>query len=298
MARFKLAWKCIIIAAFSLLLTTGFVPASAQEVAAVPYISPFSDAVINNLRVIYSVGQAYGNRGGVFSKVGDSITVNLNFMHPFGWGIYDLAIYSYLQPAIDHFNWTITDADGGTSFTHESFAAGVGWATWGVLEPELADLEAGCITGEKPLECEYRIMRPAFALIMLGTNDVSYRAPADVRYDLERILRLSLEWGVIPIFSTIPMRPEWSANVYAVNAEVADMTADWNLPLWDYAGAMSSLPEYGLAQDEVHPSSPPNHRPQEAAIFTPDYLQYGYVMRNLTGLQMLDAVWRAVDANA
>ncbi|KXK23209.1 MAG: hypothetical protein UZ15_CFX003000685, partial [Chloroflexi bacterium OLB15] len=195
MARFKLAWKCIIIAAFSLLLTTGFVPASAQEVAAVPYISPFSDAVINNLRVIYSVGQAYGNRGGVFSKVGDSITVNLNFMHPFGWGIYDLAIYSYLQPAIDHFNWTITDADGGTSFTHESFAAGVGWATWGVLEPELADLEAGCITGEKPLECEYRIMRPAFALIMLGTNDVSYRAPADVRYDLERILRLSLEWG-------------------------------------------------------------------------------------------------------
>ncbi|KXK12441.1 MAG: hypothetical protein UZ15_CFX003003475, partial [Chloroflexi bacterium OLB15] len=104
--------------------------------------------------------------------------------------------------------------------------------------------------------------------------------------------------GVIPIFSTIPMRPEWSANVYAVNAEVADMTADWNLPLWDYAGAMSGLPEYGLAQDEVHPSSPPNHRPQEAAIFTPDYLQYGYVMRNLTGLQMLDAVWRAVDANA
>jgi hypothetical protein len=281
----------VILAGIMAALASGFSLFAQDE----PAPTLFSPEVANNLQIIYSVGQAYGNRGDVFSKVGDSITENLAFMHPFGWGTYDLGPFGSLQGVIDHFNYRITDADGGTSFTHESLAADVGWASWGVLTPELADLEGGCLGGEMPLECEYRIMRPAFAIIMFGTNDASYLSPEDFRYYMERILQRSLDFGVIPIFSTIPMRPDQMESVYAFNAVIADMTADFRLPLLDYAAAMAALPDLGLAWDEIHPSSPPSYRPQEAAIFTPDYLQYGYNVRNLTALQMLDAVWRTVD---
>jgi len=41
------------------------------------------------------------------------------------------------------------------------------------------------------------------------------------------------------------------------------------------------------ASDGVHPSAAPN-----SADFTPENLQYGMTVRNLTALQALDAVWR------
>lgn len=285
----------------SALLALGVAAVLAAAALAQPpaaYVSPFAPAVADNLRAIYSAGRAAGMRGGVFSKVGDSITVNYAFLYPLGWGTLDLGPYTDLQPVIDHFRFATTDADGGTSFTRESRAADVGWAAWGVLEPALADPEAGCMEGESPLNCEYRQAQPAFALIMFGTNDASYRTVAEFRADMERILRTTLDWGVIPILSTIPMRPEIPDVIAAYNAEIADLTADYRLPLWDYAYVMASLPNSGLARDNVHPSSPPSYRPQEAAIFTPEYLQYGYNVRNLTALQLLDAVWRTVDPDA
>jgi len=42
----------------------------------------------------------------------------------------------------------------------------------------------------------------------------------------------------------------------------------------------------------LHPSV--NPATGEAGIFTPGELRYGYNMRNLTALQVLDAIWRNV----
>ncbi len=291
-----------LLSALILVLGAATLLAAAATVLAQPpsavYVSPFAPAVTDNLRALYSAGRAAGMRGGVFSKVGDSITVNYAFMHPLGWGTFDLGAYTDLQPVIDHFHDAITDADGGTSFTRDSRAADVGWSAWGALEPALVDPEAGCLEDETPLDCEYRQALPAFALIMFGTNDASYRSVAEFRADMERIVQTTLDWGIIPILSTIPMRPEIPDVVAVYNAAIAELTADYRLPLWDYAYVMASLPNFGLARDNLHPSSPPSYRPQEAAIFTPEYLQYGYNVRNLTALQLLDAVWRTVDPDA
>jgi hypothetical protein len=113
---------------------------------------------------------------------------------------------------------------------------------------------------------------------------------------MERIIQLSLDWGVIPILSTIPMRPDIPETIYAYNDQIRDLTASYNLPVWDYASAMNALPNYGLAWDNLHPSSSPaDDSPQNAGVFTPENLQYGYVMRNLTGLQILNDVWRTVE---
>jgi hypothetical protein len=207
--------------------------------------------------------------------------------------VYDLGGYDYLQPVVDQFSNTWVGVDN--AFTRESVAADVGWAAWGVLEPELAD-EEFCQPEEKPLECEYRIARPSVALIMFGTNDASYRTPGEFRYDLQRIIDLSLSWGVIPVLSTFPNRPDAPEAAAALNQVVRELAAERRLPLWDYAAALAALPNQGLAWDNLHPSAP--EETDDVAVFNADTLQYGYVVRNLTALQILDRVWRTVDPAA
>lgn len=67
-----------------------------------------------------------------------------------------------------------------------------------------------------------------------------------------------------------------------------------DIPLWDYWSAMQVLPNTALSPDNVHPSYPSETDFAQAANFTGDNLQYGYVIRNLTALEVLDAVWRYV----
>lgn len=279
----------ILLAAASLLLASAML--NAQE--APSGFVPFPDDIANNLRAIYSVGQAYGNQPGMFSKVGDSISKSVSFLRQIGWGVYDLGPYTYLQPVVRQFSNTWVGVDN--AFTRISLAAEVGWAAWGALEPELAD-EEWCEPEEKPLECEYRIARPSIALIMFGTNDASYRAPHEFRYDLERIVDLSLQWGVIPVLSTIPNRVDAPDAAAALNQVVREVTAERRLPLWDYAAALAPLPDQGLTWDGLHPSSP--ERTANVAVFNAENLQYGYVVRNLTALQILDRIWRTVDPAA
>jgi hypothetical protein len=278
-----------LLVAAGLLFSAGLLPSARAQDGFVP----FPDDIANNIRAIYSVGQAYGNQPGMFSKVGDSISVSVSFLRQIGWGVYDLGAYDYLQPVVRQFSNTWVGVDN--AFTRLSEAAEVGWAAWGALEPELADEEA-CQPDEKPLECEYRIARPSIALIMFGTNDVSYRSPDEFRYDLERIIDISVSWGVIPVLSTFPNRPDAPEAAAALNQVVRDAASAHRLPLWDYAAALAPLPEQGLAWDHLHPSSP--ERSNQVAVFSAENLQYGYVVRNLTALQILDRVWRTVDAGA
>ncbi len=75
-----------------------------------------------------------------------------------------------------------------------------------------------------------------------------------------------------------------------------ELAAGRRLPLWDYAAALAPLPDQGLAWDHLHPSSP--EKSNQLAVFSAENLQYGYVVRNLTALQILDRIWRTVDAGA
>jgi hypothetical protein len=248
-------------------------------------------AVIETIRAIYSVGEAYGNRSTVFSKVGDSITVSVNFLQPIAWRAYNLDAYAALEPVVAHF-WYQRVGEGN-SYNNASYAAAVGWAAWGALEPRLANPDA-CLPDENPLECEYRIVRPAYAIILFGTNDANYRTPEQFAGDMERIMRTSFSWGVIPIFTTTPPRPDAMSTIEAYNAALRALTSAHNLPLIDYHTAMLALPDLGLTWDALHPSSP--DATEFVVDFRPDYLQYGYNVRNLLTLQMLDAVWRATAA--
>ncbi|MCA9884022.1 MAG: SGNH/GDSL hydrolase family protein [Anaerolineae bacterium] len=245
-------------------------------------------AMVDRLRAIYADGLAKGKRAGVFSKVGDSITVSQNFLTPIGYGQVNLAQFTHLQPTIEYFTQAV--AREGNAFVNPSLAAGVGWAAWGVLDPELADA-TWCGAGESPLACEYRVVKPTIALIMFGTNDSGYRTSEQFRSDMQRIVQYSLDEGIIPILSTVPNRPEMPAIIDSYNRVIGEIAASQNLPVWDYHSALRDLPNSGLTYDNIHPSSPPN-APETAADF--QQLSYGYNVRNLTALQMLDVILRVV----
>jgi hypothetical protein len=243
---------------------------------------------------IFRRGQQNGKRANVFSKVGDSLTVATYVLYPIGWGAYNLRDYYGLLPAVQFFSSAEVREGTGNSFANISLSADNGWTTQSVLNPQLANAQF-CRPGETPLLCEYRLVRPSVALILLGTNDVSELPAATFEGNMRRIIELSIEQGIIPVVSTIPNRIEYEQQVAEFNAIIRRLAYQFGVPLWEYGLAMAYLPDGGLSTDGVHPSWPPGDFP-EAADFTAYNLRYGYTLRNLTTIQVLDTLWREVIA--
>lgn len=244
----------------------------------------------SNTRAIYQRGQGRGNRANVFSKVGDSITVASYMLYPYGWGDYNLGAYGHLQAVIDFFG--SATARDGNSFANNSLAAENGWTAADLLDPNRAHPTL-CRSGETPLACEYRIVRPSVALIMVGTNDVVRFADADYEANLRRVLDITIQNGVVPVLSTIPPRPGSDEGVARYNEILRRLAREYSIPLWDYWAQMVNLPDQGMSSDGVHPSNPPGEVMQ-AAYFNPPNLDYGYTLRNLNALQILGILMQEV----
>ena len=176
--------------------------------------SAFSEAVTSHIQEIYAQGQSIGNRANVFSKVGDSITVSRSFLYPFGIGRYNLGIHNHLESLIS--TYSANNAFIRNSFANESLAAGEGWSARAVLTPSFAD-ETYCLANETPLFCEYRLVRPSIAIIMFGTNDVGFRNSEQYVQDMQAIITVTENMGIIPILSTIPNRPDVAQQVVRFN---------------------------------------------------------------------------------
>lgn len=247
--------------------------------------------ISDHSRQIYRRGQAIGRRANVFAKVGDSITASYHMFQPIGEQHYALDAFDYLQPAIEYFA-SAEVGQGNNAFTHQSVAAGVGWTAAAALLPNFAD-PAQCLPGETPLVCEYRLINPAFALIMFGTNDVGYVPENDYQHNLERLVQISIDAGVVPVLSTIPPRVGYDEQVVRFNQIIRDIALQHDIPLWDYHYAMAAYRQTSLTFDGVHPSLPARGH-DDVAVFKPDNLPYGYVLRNLSALHVLDALWKDV----
>ena len=268
-------------------VTSTPVPPSPADSGDYPYILGISDRA----REIFLAGQQLGNRANVFSKVGDSITANDDFLIPVGRGNYTLTDYAYLQSVIDYFS--SESARHGNSFVNDSLAASPGWASWTAINFHAAD-ESACIPGELPIECELRMVKPSLVLIMLGTNDVpdTNTISASVyERQMRQIIETCINAGAIPIVSTIPPFQRNSGfRVSIFNDVLVNLTDEYDIPLWNYWAAVQHLPNEGLSSDGVHPSVAPTG----ASDFSTAAMQYGMNVRNLTALQALDVVWREV----
>jgi uncharacterized protein YraI len=279
-------------ATLPLVTDSGETPADGAPAAVAPPAIPSAvvPAVGSRARQIYLTGQRLGNRRDVFSKVGDSITASGYFLTPIGLGGLNLGQYTNLQPVVNFFSQTY--ANDHISFANTSLAAWGGWTSGDLLNPERV-ISSVCQAGESPLVCEYRVTKPSVALIMIGTNDVYFGVDsATYRANLDTIVKTSINMGVIPVLSTIPdnlQDPNLLTRIQEFNGIVASVASANGIPLWNYWQAMQGLNNHGLSGDGYHPSTSPTG---EAAVFTPDALQYGFNIRNLTALMVLDAVWR------
>ncbi len=236
------------------------------------YLPVVPETVSQRVREIYATGQKSGMNARAFSKIGDCETYTTYFLAPFDWkeSGYRLGEYGSLSTTIDHFNG---------SFARESLAAKQGFSVASVLSPLWADPEK-CKSGESPVECEYNRHKPAFALIMFGTNDVASSREV-FEANLRTLVEISLDYNIIPILATKADNQEGDGSINAIIAKVA---YDYEVPLWNYWRALEHLPDHGLQADQTHLTY------AQPFFDYPENMLKGWPWRNLTALQVLETM--------
>ncbi len=233
--------------------------------------------VSDRAREIYRRGLMMGNNPHAFSKVGDCNSVMPYFMGEFDDPQrYRLGDFASLQAAVDYFHG---------SFSRRSLAAKNGLSAGASLVTLWSDWKV-CAARETPLDCEYRVNRPSFAIIALGSNDVGGVDAFEPR--LRRVIERTIADGVVPILATKADNLEGHDQI---NRIIARLAYEYDVPLWNWWAAAHTLPDYGL-RDGEHLTYSGDHLADfsDPAVLT----QYAWPLRNLTALQVLDAVWHGV----
>ena len=245
-------------------------PTTWQDAPVLPEISPA-------MHDVYRLGQSLGNDPHAFSKIGDSETFTTWFLAPFDQetATYDLGPYPELQRVIDYFHG---------SFARQSLAARQGFNAASVFAPLWAD-PTQCQPAETPLACEFRLHRPSYVFILLGTND--YLHLDQFEGQMRKIIEYSLEQGVVPI---IGLKADNLEGDGSINRTLFKLAVEYQLPLWNFWKAVQGLPSNGLDEDNAHLTFGVNE------FGNPQAMLRAWPVRNLTALQTLDRVWRAVSA--
>ncbi|HND50409.1 MAG TPA: SGNH/GDSL hydrolase family protein [Anaerolineales bacterium] len=241
---------------------------------------PIVPEVTDTAREIYARGLELGRDPTHFSKIGDCQTNTgfylVDFDHD-GW--YSLGEdYAYLQDTIDYYQG---------SYSRTSLAMRDGYNVAAVLTPLRADPKQ-CEKGENPIQCEFRLHNPSIAIISLETN-FNDRPADDYGKYMRQIIEYSIEQGVVPILATKGDNVEGDNSI---NAEIAKIAVEYDIPLWNLWAALQPLPNQGHdteLNDGFHLSFARNFFDQ------PKNMLSGWPWRNLTALQALDSVRRGLE---
>lgn len=243
-------------------------------------VPTFDAATVARVRALRAMGAARGMRPDVVAKIGDSITESASFLSDIGHGWHELGAHGYLQPTVTYFSRT-RFADGTNSLNRASSCAMGGWVAAYAL----------AMDPMSALRNEMDYTRPAYAIVMYGTNDLDRIAPEEFTRDMTRILDIVESYGSVPVMSTIPDRldrAEAGARVPAFNEAIRAMAASRHLPLMEFWRSLQDLPRKGIDPDGIHPSAYVSNGNVACGVLTPDGLRFGYNMRNLVALFALD----------
>lgn len=218
-----------------------------------------------NIRSIYQKGLALGNDPNAFSIFGDCQAEPQEFL-----GVYDsdpglaASLSSELQETVEYF---------AGSFERESPTAQDGTTPGALLWDQWHRGQYGCEFGETPVTCELRVHRPSFVIIQIGSHFES----RNTEY-LRRVINQLLEQGVVPILATKADNREKDNRI---NHDMALLSAEYDLPLWNFWASVSDLPNRGLFTRK--------DRPLQGDIYLTDEAK---VIHRETGLDALNIVWR------
>ena len=230
-----------------------------------PVIPEFSDQA----RDILKAGIEAGHDPHSFSKVGDCDTSTSWYLSDYDRDqvYYDLGDYEYLRPVIDFFKG---------SFAWLSFAAKPGFSAASALSTFFMNYEY-CWYTELPLTCEYRIHDPIAVLISLGTND-GYNPPV-FKENLRTIIDTTLEQNRLPI---LMLKADNVEKDFSINQDIADLAAEYDIPVWNFWAAIQHLENHGLQSDGIHLTFYSNY------FSHPETWKTAFAYRNLTTLQVLE----------
>jgi len=249
-------------------------PTLAEEAwKSMPIVPQVSERMVE----VYKAGLAAGRDPSHFSKIGDCQNITTYFLadfdHPDNYSLG--ATYASLQPIIDHFSG---------SWSRESLAVKGGMNVAAVMNPIWANPKQ-CKRNETPLACEIRVYNPSIVTVSMEeswSGDIH-------KYDqyLRQIVEYILSQNVVPILAT---RAEPENATLSINATVARVAYDYQVPLWNFWAATYPLPYHGLTADGFHLTQARNF------FDDPHRMEAGWPWRNLTALEAIDSVYRAVSA--
>jgi hypothetical protein len=246
---------------------------------------PVIPTVSARARAIFEKGVAAGNDPRRFSKVGDCQNITSFFLaafdHPSQYVLGDT--YNSLQPVIDYF---------AGSWGRESQAVRGGFNVAAVLTPFQADSKA-CNPSETPLACELRSFKPGLALVSMETWWDGKKASDYEKY-LRQIVDYAISQNVLPILATKADNLEGDNSI---NLAIARVAYDYDLPLWNWWRAAQPLPDHGLQADGFHLTNDAANAPDPLLyrrLSDPLAEKLAWPQRNLTALEVLDAVWKGL----
>lgn len=244
-------------------------PEAWKELPVIPTVS-------DTARAIYQRGLVLGTNPQAFSKVGDCQNVSSYFLSVFDVpGEYRLdAEHAYLQETITYYQG---------SFLRESEATKGGYNVAAILQPLRADPKV-CNPDESPLICELRIHNPSVVIVSLEEGWGSRPAETYGRY-MRQVIETIMARGVVPILAT---KADNIEGDHSINATIAQIAYEYDIPLWNFWLAVQPLPDHGLSQDGFHLTFARNF------FDDPVRMKNAWPVRNLTALQALDAVRRGL----
>jgi len=232
-----------------------------------------NDETIAHMQEVYALGQTLGRSPNSFSKLGDSIIANGDFLTRFDVpGSYTLGPYEYLQPAIDNFPG---------SWDRYGVGIKIGLRAWGVFDPQWADKD-WCEPNEVMIDCEIRYNNPSIMVIHLGSND---QDPSFDTY-FRDVVQYTLDQGIIPLLLTKADRFDGEDNF--TNHVIRETAVSLQVPVVDFDLLAGTLPNRGIKEgDNVHLNGPLVHDYNLDDVYTK-----GHSMHNLTIITMVDRIWR------
>jgi hypothetical protein len=252
--------------------TVTFTPKPPLEEGAWMNMPAVPTEISDSMRAVYERGLALGNDPNRFSVIGDCQNVSSYFLAVFDKSSeFSLGEeYTYLQPTIDHYQG---------SFSRQSLAVKGGFNVAAILSPLRADPKS-CNKNESPLDCELRTWRPSIVFVSMETW---WSEKPEEEYDkyMRRVIERILETGAVPIIATKADNLEGN---HGINATIAQIAYDYEIPLWNFWAAVQPLPNHGLSDDNFHLTFARNF------FDDPVRMKSAWPWRNLTALQTLDVV--------
>ena len=230
--------------------------------------------ISDSMSEVYQRGLEMGNDPKRFSVIGDCQNVSSYFLSVFEKpGEFSLGEeYAYLQPAIDYYQG---------SFSRQSLAVKGGFNVAAILSPLRADPKS-CNKNESPLDCELRVWKPSVVFVSMETWWSEKPAEEYDKY-MRHVIERILEKGAVPIIAT---KADNLEGDYSINATIAQIAYEYDIPLWNYWAAIQPLPNHGLWEDGFHLTFARNF------FDDPLRMKNAWPWRNLTALQTLDVVRR------